>query len=113
MLVVAMVIFGMIAVIGSAAAATTEAAIGLTAAEIIGVALFFGAVTTGLVAYIRWSAKKSPDRIVRRSIKALNAAVLVGMVAVNAKHTRMIHTTGVATSPEMISRTYGTYLDTR
>jgi DMSO reductase anchor subunit len=104
MLVTAMVAIAMICVIGSAAA-ITEVATG-TASATTAMVVFGAMVMAGVVAlYVAMSQKKGhtkqrPGRLA----KTLSVAILVALAVLDAKYTRTTKV-GVATSPEMISRT--------
>lgn len=111
MLVTTMVITGLICIIGSAAA-TTEAAIG-TAAEATAMIVFALMVSIGVALFVAMSQKKGHTKRPGRAVKALNAAIIVALAVVDAKHTRMINTVGISTSPKMVRRTCRTDFDTR
>jgi hypothetical protein len=114
MLVVALMVLSTLWLIGAAAAAVIpEAAIGTAAAEATAMVIFGAIFTIGVGLFIAMSQKKGHTTRPRGSVKALNAAIIVALAVVNAKHTRMINTVGVPTSPKMMRRTCRTDFDTR
>ena len=109
MLVVAMVIFALVNIIGSAAATAVEAA-PISSVATTTVMIVFGIMTIGVALYVAMSAKKGHTDTNRpgRLVKALNGIVHRMMVVVNARYA-FTHIARAATSPRMISRAYGNH----